>query len=363
MRILIVTTDPNKSGGVANYYKTLSGNFSHDIDYFIIGSRTDKDGIFYDIKRLIKDYKSFKKKIVENKYNIIVLNPTLDLKASLRDGRFLLLAKKYRTAKLIVFWRGFYIDFFDNYIKKRFKKIFSHVFFKADAHIVLGSIFKERLRSIGCSSPIFCETTIVGDSFITKGVKIFSKDRFNILFLARIEKDKGIYEAINTYRIVKKKYMLASLITAGSGFEFDNVKKYVTYHKIEDVVFLGDIRGKDKIEALVNSDVYLFPSYYEGMPNSVLEAMAMGLPVVTRNVGGLADFFINEKMGYITDSFQPDILANYVERLYSDITLREQISKTNVLYAIENFSMTIVLKRLENIFNEVNSMNISQPQK
>ena len=45
MKILIVTPDPDKSGGVANYYKTLSGSFSYDVDYFIMGSRTDKDGI------------------------------------------------------------------------------------------------------------------------------------------------------------------------------------------------------------------------------------------------------------------------------------------------------------------------------
>lgn len=357
LKILIVTTDPNKSGGVANYYKILSGNFSGKVDYFIMGSRTDKDGVISDIKRLLKDYKNFRKKIIAHKYDIIVLNPTLDLKAVIRDGRFILLARKYSSARLIVFWRGFYLDFFDNYIKKSFRRIFSYVFFKADAHIVLGTIFKDRLLSIGYRSPVYCETTIVGESFITDDFKKIQKDRFTILFLARIEKDKGIYEAINTFNIVKEKYKNTNLVIAGNGFEMDQAKKYVADHHIEDIQFLGDVRGNEKFKAFEDSDVYLFPSYYEGMPNSVLEAMAMGLPVVTRNVGGLADFFKHEEMGYITDSYEPGDLATYIEKLYADIKLRERISKTNKQYAKENFSMPVVIKRLEKIFNDVHSTN------
>ena len=116
------------------------------------------------------------------------------------------------------------------------------------------------------------------------------------------------------------------------------------------------MRGEAKIKALENADVYLFPSYFEGMPNSVLEAMAMGIPVVTTNVGGLADFFKNEKMGYIIETLEPIVLAGCVEKLFADIELRKQISETNIQYAKENFSLEVVLKRLENVFYEVEQM-------
>jgi glycosyltransferase involved in cell wall biosynthesis len=354
LKILIVTTDPNKSGGVANYYKTLLGNFSFNVEYFIQGSRTDKDGFFNDLNRLVSDYKVFKKQIIENKYDLIVLNPSMDFKSVVRDSKFIQLSKKYSTAKLVLFWRGFILDFFDKYIEKRFTKLFERVFFKADAHIVLGSVFKERLRNIGCTAPIYCETTIVGNDFFKKSPKYFSQERFNILFLARVEKTKGIYEAVDAYRIVKKSYAAATLTIAGNGFEFEDAKNHVEKNKISDVFFLGDVRGEAKVNALENADVYLFPSYFEGMPNSVLEAMGMGIPVVTTNVGGLADFFKNEKMGYITDSLKPEDLAACVEKLFADLELRKQISKTNIQYAKENFSMEVVLKRLENVFSEVN---------
>jgi glycosyltransferase involved in cell wall biosynthesis len=355
LRILIITTDPNKSGGVANYYKTLSGNFSQNVEYFIMGSRTDKDGVYADIRRIISDYKKFREQVKASSYDVIVFNPTLDLKAVLRDGRFIQIAHKYSKAKLIVFWRGFYLDFFDKYIKRRFKNRFAKTFFKADAHIVLGAVFKDKLRSIGCTSPIFSETTIVGNDFVRTEPKVFPAGRHNILFLARVEKDKGIYEAIDTLKILKEKFTDATLTVAGNGFELENAKRYVANNNIPGVVFLGDVRGEKKIQAFDDADVYLFPSYYEGMPNSVLEAMGMGLPVVTRNVGGLPDFFVNGEMGFITDSFSPVVLADSVMKLFSDIALCEQVSKTNILFAKDNFLMEVVIKRLESIFNAIHT--------
>lgn len=203
LKVLIVTPDINKSGGVANYYKILSRSFTHDVEYFTMGSRTDKDGWLNDIKRIFADYRQFKQKIQQDNYDLIVINPTLDMKAVLRDAKFISIVLKHSKAKLVVFWRGFYLNFFDKYIKSRFKNSFAKYFFKADAHIVLGTVFQERLRSIGYTGPVFCETTIVDENFIRNTPKHLDLQSLNILFLARIEKEKGIYEAIDAFKIIK----------------------------------------------------------------------------------------------------------------------------------------------------------------
>lgn len=352
MKVLIVSPDINKSGGVANYYKILAERFTHQVEYFTIGSRTDKDGLVNDIKRLFSDYKNFKIKVAQNNYDVIVLNPTFDIKSVIRDGRFITLAQKHSNAKIIVFWRGFFIHVFDKYIKGGIKKIFENIYFKVDAHIVLGSVFKEKLLSIHCPTPIFCETTIVSNDYIKKEKRPVGY-RFNILFLARVEKDKGIYEAVEAFKIIKSKYSNAEFTVAGNGFELDSVKQYVEDNKIPGVFFPGDVRGERKKEVFNGADIYLFPSYYEGMPNSVLEAMGMGLPIVTRNVGGLKDFFENGQMGYITDSYNPEEFALLIEKLYTNIPLREKIAALNSRYAENNFLAGNVLMRLENIFETV----------
>ena len=86
--------------------------------------------------------------------------------------------------------------------------------------------------------------------------------------------------------------------TAGTGGELEAARKYVAGKRIRNVNFLDWITGEQKARALHDADVYLLASYHgEGMPNSLLEAMACGLSIITTDVGGIKDFFEPEKMG------------------------------------------------------------------
>ena len=89
------------------------------------------------------------------------------------------------------------------------------------------------------------------------------------------------------------------------------------------------------------------------MPNSVLEAMAFGLPIITRPVGGIADFFENSHHGFITKSRDPSVFANYIEKLISNKVLYKKSSLYNYKYAQENFLASKVAKVLEKIYREV----------
>lgn len=82
------------------------------------------------------------------------------------------------------------------------------------------------------------------------------------------------------------------------------------------------LQEKKKIETFISHDIYCFPTYGEGMPVSLLEAMAFGFPVVTRPVGGIKDFFENGKHGFLTNSKDPEIFAELIEKfLKNDIFL------------------------------------------
>ena len=97
------------------------------------------------------------------------------------------------------------------------------------------------------------------------------------------------------------------------------------------------------------ADLYLFPTFHaEGMPTSVLEAMAFGLPVITRPVGGLQDFFVDGKMGRLIDSLDPNDFASVImDYIQSPIDVK-RISLFNHEYALEHFMASIVAKKLEN---------------
>lgn len=346
IKILINTPNINKCGGVADYFSSLKNKFSFDIKYNYIGGKS-KSHFF--VLNQIKDYFKFIILLFKFKPDLVHLNPSLDKKAVIRDGLYLLIASIFKK-KTIVFWRGWDKNF-EKLIKDKHKHLFKFIFSKANSHIVLANEFKSKLIEWGISKPIYLETTKVDDDLLKYfSIKNKKYTEINILFLTRIEKYKGIYETIETYSILKKRNENVNLIIAGDGSELKNVKQYVKINNLKDVSFLGFVKNKEKTQSFSISDIYIFPSYSEGMPASVIEAMAFGLPIITRPVGGLKDFFENGKMGYITESKDPKVFAELIEKLITDKEKMKKIGKYNHEYAKNRFLASKVAKRLENIY-------------
>lgn len=350
MKILINTPDLKLNGGVSNHYLGLKDRFSEDIFFNIIGGRS-RNKLF--ILNQIKDYWLFIKNVLVEKPEIVHLNPSLDKKAVLRDILYLILSK-ILMKKTLVFWHG-WDNKFETVLEEKYSKIFIALFNLADAHIVLSEKFKRKLLEWGINKNIYIETTKVDDDLL-KDFHLERKkldNRINLLFLARIEKEKGIYEAISSYQFLKKKYPNLEMTIAGDGSILKNVKKYVDESNIKDVKFLGYVRKEEKINTFRYASIYIFPSYREGMPTSLLEAMAFGLPIITRPVGGISDIFVDGKMGYLIDSKEPLDFAEKIEILLNDEDLLNSISEFNYCFARNNYLASIVARRLENIYYEI----------
>ena len=88
------------------------------------------------------------------------------------------------------------------------------------------------------------------------------------------------------------------------------------------------------------------------MPTVVLEAMAFGLPIFTRKVGGLVDFFKNEKMGFISESLEPKDFADAMVSYLEDKDLAKTVSLYNAKYAKNHFMASSVAKQIENTLKE-----------
>jgi len=140
---------------------------------------------------------------------------------------------------------------------------------------------------------------------------------------------------------------------AGDGLEFAGAKRYAEVQGIENVNFTGYITGSAKHKAFLEADVFLFPTYGEGLPISVLEAMAYGLPVITRPVGGIKDFFVNGTMGYLIESKEPRDFAELMGTLLRDPESLERIGTFNRNYAREHFGADRVASRLQDIYGQL----------
>ncbi len=359
MKILINTPNVEKKGGVASYYKALQHKFTEDVEYFTVGSRTDNDSTWYTLIRFLKDNWQFYQKLKKGNYDTVQLNPSLNFKAVLRDGIFLFIAKLFNK-KTIVYIYGWNRDF-GNLLEKYFLFLFKFTYLRADALIVQASEFKLKLIEWAYEKNVYMETGVVDEVLLSELNKnsiekklLSDEKKCTLLFLARIIREKGIYETIDAYKIMRKKFRFINLVVCGDGPELKNVKNYANKNSLNNIIFTGYVIGDKKKYIFEHSDIYLFPTYHgEGMPSSVLEAMAFGLPVITRPVGGLKDFFENGKMGFITRSKDPNVFADLIEKLILNKELRYRIALYNHQYAKEHFIASNVAKRIEEIHKQV----------
>lgn len=340
MRILVNTPDLRILGGVANHYLGLRNFWTEEVYYNNVGRR--KHGM-PGVIMLPYDVIKFIVKLLIIHPDAVILNPSLGKKALIRDFIFLKISKLFRK-ETILFIHGFDL----NYAKSVDKVWLLENLNSADLIFILADEYRRLLQSWGVKIPIVLATTKVNDTLIESFDVTEKVNNGSLLFLARVEKTKGIYIAIDTYNVLKQEFPNLTLTIAGDGSELAKVKKYVEDKCISGISILGPISGEQLIETYTNASVYIFPTYGEGMPTSVLEAMAFGLPVFTRNVGGLKDFFDCDRMGYITDSFDPSVFANAIKQYLYDPALYQRVSRYNHYYAVEHFLASKVAKTIEN---------------
>lgn len=361
MRVLITVPRLRVPGGVSNYYRVIRPHLDKDKIYFEIGSIPGDSGPFRRVWRLAVDYARFHRDLLHGQFDLVHLNPSMNLYAVLRDAVFLLIALAHRK-KVLVFYRGWHPSA-EAIVRRRFRLLFRAIYGRAQATIVLASEFKETLLELGVPGPFFIETTIVEDEIFSTppsaNAHAARSSGFRVLFLSRLDAGKGLPEALDAYALLRAAVPDATLDIAGDGPVREQAEREVRTRGLQGVHFLGHVSGSEKRSALAQTDVYLFTSHAEGMPNSVLEAMAHGLPVVTRPVGGLRDFFADGVMGYSVDSTDPAEFARRLAQLAADPALRETMGLYNRDYARRRFAASVVATRLLAIYDTLRPASAS----
>lgn len=351
--ITIVTPKLYISGGVASYWSSLLPLLikrNSSIKNFQIGGN-GKNPI-----AIIKEQYKFKKEIKNN--SLVFLNPSLGFNSFFRDGFF---AKQLisKNIPFIVFFHGWNLDF-ESKVTKKYQSFFLNSFGKAKKIFVLSKDFKNKLEEWGYKGEIIIETTNI-DSTLLKDFNFEEKlDDINktqslkILFLARMLKEKGIFETIESFNNLSDNYNI-ELFIAGDGEDLSEVKKISKNNP--KIHVLGRVEGQEKIDLFSKSHIYAFPTFYgEGLPTSILEAMAFGMPVITTNMGGLKEFFKNEEMGYLIKPKNIKELTNGLEKLITDKDKISQFAKFNFAFAKKELLNTVVsdkiYKHIEEVIND-----------
>jgi glycosyltransferase involved in cell wall biosynthesis len=166
-----------------------------------------------------------------------------------------------------------------------------------------------------------------------------------VLFVGRLSTPKGIYDLFDAIPEVIRRHPGARFVLAGVA-ESDAMEPVLRAEAerrgiAARVTFLGSLEGRDKAAAYAASQLIVVPSWTEGFPLVIPEAMAAGLPVIASAVGAIPDFVKDGEDGFLVAPRAPQELADRVCRLLADEELRLRISRRVRQRAPREFAIEI----------------------
>jgi glycosyltransferase involved in cell wall biosynthesis len=171
------------------------------------------------------------------------------------------------------------------------------------------------------------------------------------LFMGRLGQRKGVYDILESARQLRSETVQIRLYGDG---EADAIQARISQEGLSDkVAVCGWIDGHQKDATFRQADVLLLPSYHEGLPISVLEAMAYGLPVVATDVGGIAEAVQDGVNGYLIQPGECERLAERMDRLAGSPELRLHMGKSGYELAAGKFALPVIMNQLETLYAEL----------
>lgn len=193
---------------------------------------------------------------------------------------------------------------------------------------------------------------------MAKGIK--KEGIFTFIFVGRIVGDKGINELVSAFTELHKKYENTRLLLVGRFENELDPLKAETKEKINDSLFieyLGQKSGDDLISYYAASDCFVFPSYREGFPNTVMEAGAMGLPSIVTDINGSREIIIDGKNGVIIPSKDVEALYLAMEEMITNSDKTKEYADNAREMIASRFERGFVRKCLYDFYEEICGIN------
>lgn len=191
-------------------------------------------------------------------------------------------------------------------------------------------------------------------------IKKALRERKNVIgYIGRFVEGKGITNFVKAMPLVLEKQDGIKFFLGGSGSLYDKIKKEIMNNEISQKVEMPGWIPQNKIVDYLNElKLFILPSYAEGLPTGVLEAMACGTPVLATPVGGIPDVIKDGETGFITEDNSPKCIAENIIRVLNYPNLEEIAKKARVLIERE-YSYDIVVEAYKKILSKEIYLNAS----
>ena len=336
IHVLMIGPDRSVHGGISavvnNYYEA-GLNKKVELDY--IGTMKEGSKV-YKLLVAAKAYAEFGHKL--KWADVVHVNVASD-NSFRRKIYFIKKAKRYGKKVIIHQHGGEWNDYYNSLSLKRKGQTCS-VLKSADKFLVLSPYYKEFFeKTVGIDDiTVFPDTLKIPD----KPVKTHGTGR--ILFLGRLCREKGVAELIEAVIRLHKEYSGIELRLGGIWEDESLSKTIVPYDFIN---YLGWLDKDKKTRELMDTDIFVMPSYFEGQSLAILEAMTMNCAVVATNVGGIPMMIEDGRTGILVEPKNVDSLYTGIKKVLDDKTLSvkladEAYDKAKTEFSIDNTINTLI---------------------
>jgi len=346
LRVVVISLSRHRRGGVATVLNTLAeaGFFNNGVCYH----SSCGDGVkLAKLFSALRQWFTFARRLGRQRPDLVHIHFSSDM-SFWRKVPYMLLLHQRRIPLLLHVHPSHFWD----YVHSRYglvKRFIVALLRRSDA-----IIFANRAM-IDCFRSLFPEQRLyhVHNPIDTR-LFPFSRNgrKEQALFLGAILKGKGVYDIVRAAPLVLAQRPHCRFVFCGD-HEIDKLRRTVQEHGLQDHFEIHpwvDYAAKKRL--LAESGLLLLPSYSEGFPMVVLEAMASGLPVITTPVGGMADALQDGAEVLFTEPANPALLAKRMIHLLEHAELQQRLAERALAY-VQRHSVEQVIQRTRAIYQEI----------
>jgi glycosyltransferase involved in cell wall biosynthesis len=262
-----------------------------------------------------------------------------------RKRIFICMAKLMRKKIVFHIHGGGFKEFYE----KNKKSVISSMR-KADAVVALSNSWAEFFSVVVVHPRVRVIENVVP---VPAKVKLAKDDRTHFLFLGDFAPQKGIFDILAAMAENRATLSGSALLHIGGRGDVDGVMRRVQDLGLESSVILeGWVSGDSKARLFNLADVFILPSYKEGLPISILEAMSYGLPVISTPVGGIPEVIAHDANGLLVTPGDLKSLGKAMARMVEDVEFRRWAGVVSS-ERIQPYFPDNVLAKLEALYREI----------
>ena len=343
-KVCMIVQNKMVKGGIAAVVSGYYGSkLEQDYDMIYVGSYKD-GGKLTKLFKGICGYFHFAKVLLVDRPDIVHMHSSFG-PSFYRSLPFIYMSS-WAKKPMIDHIHGSEFDKLYTNASERKKKLVRKAWGKCNRFIVLSESWKERFSEVIPNEKM---TVIENYSIVKDGINR-SQCHNQVLFLGAINQMKGCYDMVDVIKRVAEVVPDIKMVVAGAG-EIEQVKsKAIAEGVAEHFAFPGWVRGEQKEKLLKESDVFFLPSYTEGMPMSVLDAMGYGLPIVASNVGGIPRIVHEGENGFMREPGDTAGFAEAIIQIMTSDAMRINMGKQSMEIVKERYSLEKHIELLENVY-------------